>query len=573
MAVTLPIPLVSNAAIASASEAAKYSVASMNMIDPVYLDENRIDSNKSDLPPTQMQPGTSPNIEPRSASLFYGCNTVRMGISPGWFTEASEMPQYAVESLERWIATGKKILWLYANWTNAESYVPDGTNDEKVASLTSVVLARCLATIEHLRVFLDAHPTIKAVSIGFELFNEPAIYHHYREDMADDPIYGVPGYFERLFADHCIVAAKALKAWWKGVIFMPTFRYQGSARDLLASRDDTRQIDRIRRAVGPEQLAWAVHAYPSWFGTPSSSDRLIGAIRTDYAPLGMDRVCITETNVLSTAAVDHPPEYPGILSVYRALQWARQVKGFGTGYFPVYNSGAAYLLHFDGEVMTMSHPWGYGEVLRLWAARGEVPAGTTGVVPCTVHSDHRDLEGLTRGTVTAENVCARFCAAGEAAEAVANAFNVIIGSLAGGHTLSGRPDSTRSFLAAIGGNNTLNARSTSLDVLRGGTGTDIFNANGARVQIDGGTGPAVMNINTGAAFIYTGAGGAAMTFAATGQPHFIYDLKAGDSITLQGWPSSPVVEQVGADVTISAGTELITCMAVPLAVVQASIQA
>lgn len=152
--------------------------------------------------------------------------------------------------------------------------------------------------------------------------------------------------------------------------------------------------------------------------------------------------------------------------------------------------------------------------------------------------------------------------------ATPGAFNVIIGSLSGGHVLSGQPDATRSFLAAIGGNNTLNARSTSLDVLRGGTGSDTFNANGARVQIDGGTGPAVMNINSGAAFIYTGAGGSTVTFAATGQPHFIYDLKAGDRIILQGWPAAPTLEQVGADVTIRAGAEIITCSAVPLAVVQ-----
>lgn len=570
------IPPPNRAPLASKNPVALFDAADIRMVDPLYRDEDGNNPSTSFKPPVAMLGGGNGGYgETQTCQIMKGLNTIRLGTAPGWFIPngagSFTFAPGALASFRAFAAAGAKLLWLHADIYNGISYVPTGTNAQKVESLTSYVLANALEGFQRLRLFLADNPDMMAATLGLELFNEPAIYNIYKTEMAADPVYGRPGFFEHLFADHCIAIVQQIREWWPGQIQIPLFRYNASAKDLMAKRAGVTALDRIRRAVGVDQLVWSIHMYPGWV-LPQSSDRgVIGAMRKVIAPLGKDRLCYTETHVGGTQIADSPPELLQLPYFLEGLQWLRR-RGAGVGYFPIHNTGAScpFTFYLDASGQ-MTHMWVLGEILRLWHARGDLPAVAPVSHPISVIADFRDLAGVARGTVVATSVRIGILGAPGSMAGAAGAFNILLGNRIGGDTLTAAAG-TRNHLIVVAGSNVLEARGT-MDVLRGGAGTDTLILNGAVALADGGRGPSLIQVNTGRAHIYTGQGKCSMAFQPTGQAHVIRDLKAGDEIDLTAWGALPTLAQVGADVTITLGAQSITCLGKTVAAVQACISA
>lgn len=546
--------------IPSTNPVALFDAGTIRMIDPLYVDAaGQNPAFTRQVPIAMLGGGNGGAGEAKSFQVLRGLNTIRMGMSDVWFSETAGVIDFvpgAKASFQQLMAAGGKFLWLYADQSNAESVVPTGTFAEKVDSLRTVVLARCLDTFRKLRYVLEHNPAFMAGTLGIELFNEPAIYNIYKTEMAADPVYGAPGYFEHLFADHVIQVVKEIKEWWPGQIHLPLFRYNGSASDLLVKRNGVTALDRLRRAVGADQLVWSSHCYPGWILPGDSDAVVIGKLRKTYAPLGRDRICITEMNVAGTSIADTPPDMEDLPSFLQAMSFCR-TRGIGMGYFPAHNTGASCPMTFyaDGSG-ELTHPWAVGEIYRLWNARGELATGVT-IFPITVIADHRDIEGLARGTIIANSLRVNIRASGGTAVANPNFYNIILGALDGGNNLAGVAG-FRSYLAVYAGTNTLEARGT-MDVVRGGSGSDTITAAGANALIEGGPGPSVINVNSGKVVIYPGEGVSTMTFASLGIAQEIRRLKPTDTINLAAWASPVTVATASGNTTITSGANSIMC--------------
>lgn len=551
--------------------ALSFDVGTINMIDPLFVDANGDDSNTTDRPPVQAL-GQVPNFMARTWALLPGLNTMRIGVSPAWFTGPGTVSANTQALFSDWVAAGGKILWCYANFSNGAEIA--GTLDQKVASLTSVVVAKASATFEHLRLYLGANPAIMAASIGMELMNEPAIYNIYKGQAAVHPVYGQPGYFEHLYADHCIRLTREIKPWWPGHIHVGGFRYSANFRDLLVrNAEGVSALDRIRRAVGPERLVWSWHCYPGWISPATSAENVIGKWRQTLAPVAGDKVCMTETNASGTEIADSGFANLSPHFIFEAIGWLG-LRDIGTGYFPAFNTGSSSLAVYSTSTGTVSltHPHAYAETLHMWAADGDVPRGTF-TITASVQADYNDPAGVARGTELTSQLAVTFCSdAGETVIATAGRANMIYGG-AGNDTLAGVAGA-RSWIYGIRGNNTLTARGT-FDIVRGGTGSDTIISEAQVALLDGGKGNADIRVNAGRSFVITGGGASTVVrFARTGQPHTILALQPTDTIDLALWaPIGPVtVVQAGAHVTIAAGGESITVRNQTRATVAARIQ-
>ena len=546
--------------IPSVNPVALFDAGTIRMIDPLYVDATGQNPAFTRQPPVAMLGGGNSGAgEAKSFQVLRGLNTIRMGMSDVWFSNPGTGTDFvpgAKASFQDLMAAGGKFIWLYADQSNAESVVPTGTNAEKVDSLRTVVLARCLDTFRKLRYVLENNPTFMANTLGIELFNEPAIYNVYKQAMLADPVYSAPGYFEHLFADHVIEVVREIKEWWSGQIHLPLFRYNGSATDLMAKKSGVTALDRLRRAVGSDQLVWSSHCYPGWILPGDSDAVVIGKMRKTYAPLGRDRICVSEMNVAGTSIADTPPDLKDLPSFLQAMSFCR-TRGIGMGYFPAHNTGASCPMTFyaDGSG-ELTHPWAVGEIYRLWNARGELATGVT-TFPISVIADHRDIEGLVRGTVVAPALRVNILGAGGTATGAVNFYNIILGALAGGNNLAGVAE-FRSYLAVYAGTNTLEARGT-MDVVRGGSGSDTITAAGANALIEGGSGPSLINVNSGKVVIYPGDGVSRIVFADIGSAHEIRRLKLVDTIDLSAWVSPISVSTSEGNTMLTSGANSILC--------------
>ena len=403
--------------------------------------------------------------------------------------------------------------------------------------------------------FLAQNPDIMAATDGMELANEPALYNILKGTLSSHPVYGQKGYFEHLFIDHMMPAVREIRRWWDGYIYFPAFRYNGSFRDLLVRRDGVSALSRIRTAIGPQQLVWSLHSYPTWNNPLTSPSKVRGTLEAATASIGADPLCVTETNLAGTSLVDHPPENAGIATFVAAMQDFRRA-GYGTGYFPVCNTGASALLQFaaDGTVSTV-HPYALAEIFRLWCARGEVaPTPSGGIVSnISITADTRDPAGLVRGAVIAGQLRLVVLAANGAADGAANMFSVIIGHPMGGHVIKGHASAARSYIGLISGQNTVQCQSTGLDIVRCGDGDDTVICNGAKAFIDCSRGFAKVTVNGGASHIYTNGAKSLVAYHRAGAEHHVYDQKAQDSFDVSAWGAGTTVTQSAANVEVANG--------------------
>lgn len=548
--------------IASLNPWAHYDPGTMRMLDPFFTSTEPNGQNNQIL-------GSSPDgqTETQIVVNLPGTNTIRVGCSPyiegygGYLTEEGYHPGLR-QSYQYLIDAGCDLLFLHADAVNssaAAAGVEDGTDDEKVNSLTTIVMERCRRGFRLLRKVLEEDHVLRAAAIGMELYNEPAIYNIYKGQMSSHPVYGQKGFFEHLYADHCIAVIKEIKEWWSGQIQVPLFRYNASAMDLTVKKNGVSALDRLRRAVGPDQLVWSIHTYPSWVIPASNSYvEVQGAMRKITAPLGKDRICITETNANTTSLGGRPATLVQTPYFLEGFLWWRR-NGAGVGYFPSHNTGSScpFQVSANGD-LRLIHMWAYAELVRWFNARNEIGLTEPVLLPMNVTADHGDLEGLSFGTTVAGEVNINILASRGTASGIAGAFNLLFGNLInGGDTLSAAQN-TRNFLCAYIGDNTFVLRGT-VDVAHGGNGFDTFNLNGQIASLEVGMGPGVVNVNSGIAYIHTGNDECVMNFAATEMTHEIRDLKATDTINLEAWTSPVSVTLVSGNTEITSGSNKIIC--------------
>ena len=185
------LPALKTDPLPSTNPTALYDPGIIRMIDPLYQNADGWVTN-------MLGGGNGGAGEIKTMQMLYGTNTVRLGVNPvqpdieehiGWTKGDEGYSPEARESMQFLIDAGCKILWLHADDANGISQAPDGTNAEKVETLTTVTLERCLQGFRNLRKVLATDTALRDATIGLELFNEPAISNIYKRQMTDDPVY------------------------------------------------------------------------------------------------------------------------------------------------------------------------------------------------------------------------------------------------------------------------------------------------------------------------------------------------------------------------------------------------